>query len=211
MWAGLYILAVDPGVGGCFSLLNIATGAVEFFDMPVIRCIDREGRKSTLIDEERIASLIRSFATPNIACVVVERQQAFHKGSCSSAFKLAYGYGLIVGIVRATPALALRLEVVKPQIWKRDLGLVRAEDETTCQFKERSRQLGLRLFPGASDQLSRKKDENRAESLLIGEWARKNVLRKHIPGYRYRPFLRTKKSKVIAPMYGEAIPRASTV
>ena len=59
-----------------------------------------------------------------------------------------------------------------PAVWKKDLGIYGRRFT-----KEDSRSLALELFPELADELRRKKDHGRAESLLIAAWGL---------GYRYR-------------------------
>lgn len=68
------------------------------------------------------------------------------------------------GIVEAVcDVLALRVEWVEPQSWKRAYGLLGEE-------KEASRQTALALMPEMAHLLARKKDEGRAEALLIARY-----------------------------------------
>jgi crossover junction endodeoxyribonuclease RuvC len=209
MRLSLIIVGIDPGVKGCIALLDVNSGTAQFFAMPVIRYKSQEGKNSTVVDEDGLIKLIRDIAGPHVACTIVERQQAFHRGRNSTTFNIGYGFGVIIGTIKSVPVLACSLALVKPREWKKDFGLIRADEMKTAAFKELSRQLALQIFPGATESLRRKKDENRAEALLIAEWGRRHALRKYIPGYRWRPF--QPESKVIAPVCGDAIHRTASI
>ncbi len=181
------IIGIDPGRRGCLCTLNVTSGALKFYDMPIVTYKSLEtGKGGTLLNENQILQLIRSLCGPHIAFCIIERQQAFYKGSCSSTFKIGDDYGLLRGMILSSTIPGL--ETVKPRDWKKAAGLVQGENETSTQFKERSRQLALSLFPSASEFLKRKGDHNRAEAALIAEYGRKYILPKYIPGYKYKPF-----------------------
>jgi hypothetical protein len=186
-------------------MLDINTQVVEFFDIPVNPYITAGGKKGRRLDSDGLLRLIRDIAGPNVACVVLETQQAFFKGSASSTFKLAHCFG---SLEMAFRALRFNVELVKPRMWKKDLGLKKTADMTQSQVKECSRQLALHLFPGAGEPLRRKMDHNRAEALLIAEWGRRHVLRKYVSGYKYRLF--PTSSEPISHECGEEIHRITT-
>ena len=58
-----------------------------------------------------------------------------------------------------------RIEEVRPQRWKADLGLIGTG-------KNASRDLARHLYPQLADSLKRVKDHDRAEAILIGHWYR---------------------------------------
>jgi crossover junction endodeoxyribonuclease RuvC len=53
--------------------------------------------------------------------------------------------------------------LVRPRAWKKDMGLTADKDESLSMARE--------LWPDAP--LARKKDNGRAEALLIAEWLRR--------------------------------------
>lgn len=68
------------------------------------------------------------------------------------------------GIVEAVcDVLELRIEWVQPQSWKRAYGLLGSN-------KEASRQTALALMPEMAHLMARKRDEGRAEALLIARY-----------------------------------------
>ena len=88
--------------------------------------------------------------------IYIERQQAMPKQGVVSTFKLGYAFGQIV----STCALSLSpYTLVTPNNWKRALNLPRDKDA--------ARRLAQQWFPDLASQLKRKKDEHRAEALLI--------------------------------------------
>jgi crossover junction endodeoxyribonuclease RuvC len=91
--------------------------------------------------------------------VVVENVHAMPKQGLTSTFKFGMGCGIIHGVAGA---LRLPLTLVTPSQWKAYHGL-KAD-------KEQARQLAIRKWPDHNRRLERKKDADRAEALLIGDW-----------------------------------------
>ena len=93
--------------------------------------------------------------------IFIERQQAMPRQGVSSTFKLGFAFGQIV----ATAALSgIPYTLVTPVKWKRSMNLPKDKDS--------ARRMAVQWFPDLSKQLSRKKDEHRAEALLIALYGR---------------------------------------
>ena len=91
--------------------------------------------------------------------IVVENVHAMPKQGVSSTFKFGMGVGIIHGVAGA---LRLPLTLVSPNQWK--------AFHTLPSVKEASRGLAIRKWPELARHLDRKKDADRAEALLIGDW-----------------------------------------
>jgi crossover junction endodeoxyribonuclease RuvC len=91
--------------------------------------------------------------------LVVEDVHAMPKQGVSSTFRFGRGVGIIHGVAGA---LRLPLTLVTPTQWK---GYHRLSAN-----KEASRELAIRKWPEHNRHLGRKKDGDRAEALLIGDW-----------------------------------------
>jgi crossover junction endodeoxyribonuclease RuvC len=91
--------------------------------------------------------------------LVVENVHAMPKQGVSSTFRFGMGVGIIHGVAGA---LRLPLTLVTPSQWKAFHSL--------RQDKEAARQLAIRKWPDHNRHLDRKKDADRAEALLIGDW-----------------------------------------
>jgi crossover junction endodeoxyribonuclease RuvC len=93
--------------------------------------------------------------------IYIEKQQAMPKQGVSSTFKLGYAFGQIVTSV----ALFRRpYTLVTPVTWKRSMNLPRDKDA--------ARRMAQQWFPDIASDLKRKKDEHRAEALLIALYGR---------------------------------------
>jgi crossover junction endodeoxyribonuclease RuvC len=83
------------------------------------------------------------------------------KQGVTSVFRFGYGAGVVEGVFAT---LCIPIEFVRPQVWKKSFGL--------GSDKEQSLALARRTWPYA-DSFTRKKDEGRAESALLAEYARR--------------------------------------
>jgi len=96
------------------------------------------------------------------AIVVLEQVHAMPKQGVTSSFHFGQGYGALQGIVGA---FGLPVTLVRPQVWKKALGL----DSSA----ERSLELARELYPDAANHLKRKRDHNRAEAICLAHYGLK--------------------------------------
>lgn len=89
--------------------------------------------------------------------IIIEAVHSMPNQGVSSTFKFGKAYGQIIGMAQSMNCVT---HFVSPQKWKRDLGLSRD--------KEDSLKLARTMWPDAP--LTRKKDNGRAEALLISGW-----------------------------------------
>jgi crossover junction endodeoxyribonuclease RuvC len=94
-----------------------------------------------------------------VAHMVVENVHAMPLQGLSSTFRFGMGVGIIHGVAGA---LRLPLTLVTPRQWKAYHAL--------SSEKEHARALAIRKWPELNKYLDRKKDADRAEALLIGDW-----------------------------------------
>ena len=92
--------------------------------------------------------------------IVVENVHAMPKQGVSSTFKFGMGVGIIHGVAGA---LRLPLTLVTPTQWK---SLPRPRRRT----RNTPAALAIRKWPQHNRHLDRKKDADRAEALLMGDW-----------------------------------------
>lgn len=156
------IVGIDPGKKGAIAFLTNEGAHVSVFDMPEtpagLASIFRQVLTNRSSIETTQEILDRTpFPVPTIA--YIERQQAFPGAGVSSSFKLGVNVGWCEGVCSA---LGMRVEFISPAKWKRVMGLNRD--------KEASRAMAQRKWPSMAHQLARKKDEGRAEALLIARY-----------------------------------------
>lgn len=141
------IIGVDPGsVSGALAFL--LPGAASVCEMPTV---------NKQVDAAALARLVLAFE-PDAA--VIELVSARPGQGVSSMFKFGKAAGLAEGVL-----LGARVPIwtPPPALWKRYFRL--------NSDGERSRQLAIQRFPAVPG-LSRKKDHNAAEALLLALWLR---------------------------------------
>ena len=140
--------AVDPG--------SVHAAVAVFHDHePVF--VDDIRTVNGMLDSTAFAHALEDMKVEHM---VVENVHAMPKQGLSSTFKFGMGLGIIHGVAGA---LRLPLTLVAPTQWKAFHGLRGPE-------KERSRELAIRKWPQHNKHLDRKKDADRAEALLMGDW-----------------------------------------
>ncbi len=146
---------IDPGVSGAIAVIDTSIGLAQVADLP-------QGPYG--VDPVALAELLDSWG---VRSVTLEDNRANGRNGSLANFQMGRAVGLIVGTVLV---LSHPLFRVKPQVWQQAVGVgnVRATER-----KEAHRQRALELFPECREQLKRKADHNRADALLIAEYARR--------------------------------------
>ena len=139
--------AIDPGA------VNAAI-AVFHDGSPVF--VDDLRVVNGMIDPTLLAHALTDM---KVTRLVIENVHAMPKQGVSSTFKFGFGCGLIRGVAGA---LRLPVALVAPTVWK-------AAHRLPAD-KEAARGLAILKWPDLVRRLERKKDANRAEALLIGDW-----------------------------------------
>ena len=106
-----------------------------------------------------ISSRINNLDTKNIN-VVVEQVSAMPGQGVTSMFNFGQSFGVIKGICAA---MQLSIFFVRPAKWKKYFGLINTE-------KDASRTKAIEMYPKLSSQLSKKKDVNKSDAILIARF-----------------------------------------
>ena len=146
------IVAIDPGLSGAIALLDTDAGA-SVWDMPTM---DRGIGTKKRVNMASLCFIVsHCFADEGL----VEEVSARPNQGVTSMFNFGESFGIAMTSISAAN---VRLNLVKPQVWKKHFNL--------RSNKEDSRHLAIELFPDLSEQLERKKDNGRAEALLMALW-----------------------------------------
>ena len=145
--------AIDPGAVH-------AAIAVFHGETPVF--VDDIRTVNGMLDAAAFAHAVQDM---KVSHMVVENVHAMPRQGVSSTFKFGLGVGIIHGVAGA---LRLPLTLVAPTQWKTFQGLSHFAEVTAR--KEAARALAIRRWPEHNHRLERKKDADRAEALLIGDW-----------------------------------------
>jgi crossover junction endodeoxyribonuclease RuvC len=155
----MLIIGIDPGISG--SICFFQDGAIiDVVEMPTMT----EGKKnkkqvngSQIFNE--ISERIKKLDKKNIK-VVIEQVSAMPGQGVTSMFNFGQSYGILKGICSA---MQLPMHFVRPAKWKKYFNLINSE-------KDASRTRAIEIFPYFSSHLSRKKDSNKADAILIASF-----------------------------------------
>jgi crossover junction endodeoxyribonuclease RuvC len=155
----MLIIGIDPGISG--SICFFQNGKiVDVIEMPTMT----EGKKnkkqvngSQIFNE--ISVRIKKLDKSNIK-VVVEQVSAMPGQGVTSMFNFGQSFGILKGICSA---MQLPIYFVRPAKWKKYFNLINSE-------KDASRTRAIEIFPYFSSHLSRKKDSNKADAILIASF-----------------------------------------
>ena len=146
-------IGVDPGISGAIAWIRYGK-VLKLEDMPTVA---KSTGKGLQVDAHGLAKLMAG----NCSClVVVEAVSAMPGQGVTSMFSFGRSAGIIEGILAA---YEIPYSFVRPQAWKKEFRL-------TGKDKDASRGLCLREHPEVADRLTRKKDNGRADAILIARY-----------------------------------------
>ena len=155
----MLIIGIDPGISG--SICFFEDGKIlDVIEMPTMT----EGKKnkkqvngSQIYNE--ILKRVNKLETNDIR-VIVEQVSAMPGQGVTSMFNFGQSFGILKGICSA---MQLPMYFVRPAKWKKYFNLIKTE-------KEASRTKAIEIFPQISSKLSKKKDNNKADAILIASF-----------------------------------------
>ena len=153
----MIIFGIDPGVSGAISVLENKK-IIEIFDMPTM--IDGKKNKRQINGSEVTNIIKKRLNDGKEVIVVVEQVNAMPGQGVTSMFNFGQSFGVIKGICSA---LSLPIYFVRPTNWKKHFNLIKTN-------KDASRTKVIQTYPGISSQLSKKKDSNKADAILIARY-----------------------------------------
>ena len=155
----MLIIGIDPGISG--SICFFDNGKIlDVIDMPIMTDGTKNKKQvngSQVYNE--ITKRIKQFEKNQIR-VVIEHVSAMPGQGVTSMFNFGQSFGILKGICTA---MQLPMYFVRPAKWKKYFNLLNSE-------KDASRTRAIEIFPYFSSQLSRKKDSNKADAILIASF-----------------------------------------
>ena len=155
----MLIVGIDPGISGSICFLD-GGKILDVIEMPTMA----EGKKnkrqvngSQIYNE--ISKRMPKDSNKDIR-VVIEQVSAMPGQGVTSMFNFGQSFGILKGICSA---MQLPVYFVRPAKWKKYFGLINSE-------KDASRTRAIEMFPYFSSQLSKKKDSNKADAILIASF-----------------------------------------
>tara|TARA_B100001741_G_scaffold296765_1_gene280946 strand:+ start:9 stop:503 length:495 start_codon:yes stop_codon:yes gene_type:complete len=155
----MLIIGIDPGISGsiCFFEDGVIKDVIEMPTMTDGKKNKKQVNGSQIFNE--ISERIKKIDKRNIK-VVIEQVSAMPGQGVTSMFNFGQSFGILKGICSA---MRLSMYFVRPAKWKKYFNLINSE-------KDASRTRAIEIFPYFSTKLSRKKDSNKADAILIASF-----------------------------------------
>ena len=153
----MYIISIDPGISGAICFFENGS-VVDVIDMPSMA----DGKKNKKqVNGSQVTNIFKERLKLNTeTVVVVEHVNAMPGQGVTSMFNFGQSFGVIKGICSA---LNIPIYFVRPTKWKKHFNLINTN-------KDASRTKVIQVYPEISNKLSRKKDSNKADAILIARY-----------------------------------------
>ena len=151
------VVGIDPGLNGAIAILQDKK-VLSIIDMPVMA----DGKKNKRqLNNAQLAEILRNNTSDDDEIsVVVEQVNAMPGQGVTSMFNFGQTFGAIKGVCAA---LKLPIFFVRPSKWKKYFELINSS-------KDSSRTKAIEMYPYLSDQLTKKKDVNKSDAILIARF-----------------------------------------
>ena len=155
----MLIIGIDPGISGAICFFEDGK-ILEVVEMPTMTDGKKNKRQvngAQIYNE--IVEQINKSSKHNVR-VVIEQVSAMPGQGVTSMFNFGQSFGILKGLCSA---MQLPVYFVRPAKWKKYFSLINSE-------KDASRTKVIEMFPYFSSQLSKKKDANKADAILIASF-----------------------------------------
>ena len=151
------IIGIDPGLSGAIAVLD-NNKVLKIYDMPVMA----EGKKNKRqLNSAQLVNIIKeNIKNHDEINVVVEQVNAMPGQGVTSMFNFGQTFGAIKGVCAA---LSLPIFFIRPSKWKKYFELINSS-------KDSSRTKVIEMYPSIANQLSKKKDVNKSDAILIARF-----------------------------------------
>jgi crossover junction endodeoxyribonuclease RuvC len=155
----MLVIGIDPGISGsiCFFQDGKIIDVVEMPTMIEGKKNKKQVNGSQIFNE--ISERIKKIDKKDIR-VIIEQVSAMPGQGVTSMFNFGQSFGILKGICSA---MQLPMYFVRPAKWKKYFNLINSE-------KDASRTRAIEIFPSFSSSLSKKKDSNKADAILIASF-----------------------------------------
>ena len=151
------IIGIDPGLSGAIAVLEDKR-VLSIFDMPVMA--EEKKNKKQLNSAQLVNILKENTKISEDVAVVVEQVNAMPGQGVTSMFNFGQTFGAIKGVCAA---LSLPIFFVRPSKWKKHFELINSA-------KDASRTKVIEMYPSLSNQLTKKRDVNKSDAILIARF-----------------------------------------
>ena len=151
------IIGIDPGLNGAIAILEDKK-VLGIFEMPVMA----EGKKNKRqLNSAQLVYILKENIQKNEEInIVVEQVNAMPGQGVTSMFNFGQTFGAIKGVCAA---LGFPIYFVRPSKWKKHFELINSS-------KDSSRTKVIEMYPSISNLLSKKKDVNKSDAILIARF-----------------------------------------
>ena len=155
----MLIIGIDPGISGsiCFFDNGKILDVIEMPTMADGKKNKRQVNGSQIYNE--ILKRVDDQEKKDVK-VVIEQVSSMPGQGVTSMFNFGQSFGILKGICSA---MQLPMYFVRPAKWKKYFNLIKSE-------KDASRTKAIEIFPYFSSHLSKKKDSNKADAILIASF-----------------------------------------
>ena len=158
----MIIIGIDPGISGAISIIEDKK-VLEVYDTPTM--IDGKKNKKQ-INGAQVTNIIKEVLNSGKeVIVVVEHVNAMPGQGVTSMFNFGQSFGVLKGIFSA---MQIPMDFVSPIKWKKFFNLINTN-------KDASRTKAIEIYPYFSSKLSKKKDANKADAILISSFYYQNA------------------------------------
>lgn len=152
------VIGIDPGLSGALAVLADGEPLV-IVDMPTMRV---DGHNE--VCARTLATSLRNIRGQHPGAyflAVIEQVNGRAGWGATQGFRFGAGFGKVKAVLET---LGIDYREVQAPVWKRHFHLKGGD-------KNASRELASARFPSIADAFQRKRDDGRAEALLIALWA----------------------------------------
>ena len=155
----MLIIGIDPGISGSICFFEDGK-IIDVIEMPTMTEGKKNKRQVNGVQiYNEILKRVSKAQRFNVR-VVIEQVSAMPGQGVTSMFNFGQSFGILKGICSA---MQLSMFFVRPAKWKKYFNLINSE-------KDASRTKAIEIFPYFSSQLSKKKDSNKADAILIASF-----------------------------------------
>jgi len=147
-------IGIDPGITGAVAVVN-DNGDYAVYDLPIMANGKGTSKIKKMINPNGLSEIL--LMHHNDGPIFLERTASMPGQGVASMFSMGDTFGSIRAVCSV---MGFAVEIITPQTWKKKYQLK--------SDKEIVRAKAIQLFPNAP--LSRVKDHNRAEALLIAKY-----------------------------------------
>ncbi|MAG24439.1 hypothetical protein CMI47_02570 [Candidatus Pacearchaeota archaeon] len=158
-----HFIGVDPGLSGGISIWH--NGKFKVFDMPSVKKVIRKKTKRDMDLPMLVEIFDNNVGFCENTVAGIELVHAMPQQGVSSTFLFGRMSGIIEGCVAAFGYESYR---ITPQVWKKFYSEMHGLDRK--EQKDLARELAANMAPYIKDEFKRKKDDGKAEALLIANY-----------------------------------------